>query len=185
MARNSRGKGKKAVVESEEEEEYTVEKILDRRERKDKVEYLLKWVGFPDSENTWEPEENLSCTDMITAFENKRKEDEKKLKKKVVEKKEKVVEKKEKVKRPLMLEDPEMNEEEENRPAKKKAGEEEVKSNLTGFDRNLVPEKIIGATDNVSDDGELHFLMKWKNRNRSNLRILFQQAKLIRFALKS
>lgn len=31
MARNSRGKGKKAVVESEEEEEYTVEKILDRR----------------------------------------------------------------------------------------------------------------------------------------------------------
>lgn len=105
-------------------------KLIFSRERKDKVEYLLKWVGFPDSENTWEPEENLSCTDMITAFENKRKEDEKKLKKvvekkeKVVEKKEKVVGKKEKVKRPLMLEDPEMNEEEENRPAKKKAGEE-------------------------------------------------------------
>ena len=61
---------------------------------------------------------------MIKAFENKRKEEEKKLRKKVVEKKEKVVEKKEKVKRPLMLEDPEINEEEENRPAKKKAGEE-------------------------------------------------------------
>ena len=60
---------------------------------------------------------------MIKAFENKRKEEEKKLRKKVVEKKEKVVEKKEKVKRPLMLEDPEINEEEENRPAKKKAGE--------------------------------------------------------------
>ena len=61
---------------------------------------------------------------MIKAFENKRKEEEKKLRKKVVEKKEKVVEKKEKVQRPLMLEDPEINEEEENRPAKKKAGED-------------------------------------------------------------
>ena len=31
-----------------EEEEYTVEKILDKRIRSNKTEYLIKWEGFPD-----------------------------------------------------------------------------------------------------------------------------------------
>ena len=32
----------------EEEEEYSVEKILDKRTTKGKVEYLIKWEGYPD-----------------------------------------------------------------------------------------------------------------------------------------
>ena len=31
-----------------EEEEYTVEKILDKRMRGGKTEYLIKWEGYPD-----------------------------------------------------------------------------------------------------------------------------------------
>merc|ERR1712228_111644 len=72
-----------AGSDAEPEEEYTVEKILDKRIRGGKTEYLIKWEGYPDSENTWEPEDNLDCPDLISAFEekSKQKKEEKKRKK--------------------------------------------------------------------------------------------------------
>ena len=50
--------------------------------RHGKVEYLIKWEGYPDSENTWEPQANLDCPDIIKAFEDaaKSKKDDKKRK---------------------------------------------------------------------------------------------------------
>uniref|UniRef100_A0A6N2NGF0 Chromo domain-containing protein n=1 Tax=Salix viminalis TaxID=40686 RepID=A0A6N2NGF0_SALVM len=36
------------------------------------LQYLIKWRGWPETSNTWEPLENLqSCSDVIDAFEER------------------------------------------------------------------------------------------------------------------
>ncbi|CEJ00559.1 Putative Chromodomain Y-like protein 2 Short=CDY-like 2 [Rhizopus microsporus] len=48
---------------------YEVEAILDKREFSTGVaEYLIKWKGYSEEHNTWEPEDNLNCPDILTAF---------------------------------------------------------------------------------------------------------------------
>ncbi|RWS28366.1 X-linked retinitis pigmentosa GTPase regulator-like protein, partial [Leptotrombidium deliense] len=57
------------------EEEYKVEEILDKRfNHQGKAEYFLKWEGYDESHNTWEPEENLECESLLAEFEQKRRD---------------------------------------------------------------------------------------------------------------
>merc|ERR1711990_509859 len=53
------------------EENYEVEDIVNHRHKKGKVEYLIRWKGYTDKDDTWEPEENLDCPDKITAYNKK------------------------------------------------------------------------------------------------------------------
>ena len=47
------------VIIVEGEEEFEVEKILDKRINRKRIEYLVKWKGYPEHDAQWEPLENL------------------------------------------------------------------------------------------------------------------------------
>lgn len=66
-----------------EDDMFIVDEIIDQRIRNGKLQYFVKWQGYPDPEdNTWEPAENLSsCPTVVEAFETKLKEKEDKRRK--------------------------------------------------------------------------------------------------------
>ncbi|XP_051992242.1 uncharacterized protein LOC127650689 isoform X2 [Xyrauchen texanus] len=141
MGKKQATKSKKDVQEVE---EFVVEKVMDQRVVNGKVEFFLKWKGFTDADNTWEPEENLGCPELIAAF---------------LESQKGVVEKTDSNKRKPSTDEPET---EESKAKRKK----EMSDKPRGFARNLDPERIIGATDS---SGELMFLMKWKDSDEADL----------------
>lgn len=51
-----------------EEEEFTVERIYAQRQMEGIRKYLIKWENYAEAESTWEPEENLSCPDLLKVF---------------------------------------------------------------------------------------------------------------------
>ena len=59
---------------SQEEEEYQVERIVEMRKMANGTfEYLVKWVGYPEEDNTWEVESNVSeCKEMINEIKQRK-----------------------------------------------------------------------------------------------------------------
>jgi len=57
-------------VESGDETYFEVDKILDKRMNGKRAQFLVKWVGYTETEATWEPAANLqNVKDMIKEFE--------------------------------------------------------------------------------------------------------------------
>ncbi|KAH7551973.1 reverse transcriptase [Bipolaris maydis] len=55
-----------------EDDEYEVEEIRDLRKIGSQWKYLVKWRGWPESHNTWEPEGNLTnCKSLVRDFHRK------------------------------------------------------------------------------------------------------------------
>lgn len=51
------------------EDEWEVEAILDCRINRNSMQYLIKWVGYPNEESTWEPLSNLTkMNDIMNQF---------------------------------------------------------------------------------------------------------------------
>src|SRR5690606_20418491 len=56
------------------EKEYEVEKILDKQKIGGEIKYLVKWVGYPLHEASWEPIQNLvNAQRMVKKFEERSK----------------------------------------------------------------------------------------------------------------
>jgi len=65
---------KPSSTTEDEQKEWVVEKVLRSRKRTDgTTEYLIKWDGWDDNDNTWEPEENLT-EELVVNFKNQEKE---------------------------------------------------------------------------------------------------------------
>lgn len=168
MPRKSKRSDDEDVDEEAKVEDYVVEKVVDKRNVKGKIQYLLKWKGYPDEENTWEPVENLDCEALIATFEETRK--------KSKDKRETKPEASEGRRRggSVQLETPVSEKRTRRatpgRPPKDRSIEEEfddaMKRPRGGFDRGLRPDRILGATD---ASGELMFLMKWLDSDEADL----------------
>ena len=143
------------ILLQDDEDEYIVEKILDKRVgHNGKSEYLLKWKGFGDEENTWEARDILKdrkdILDQIDNFDRKR----------LIDKR------KDEAKRKSSSGTPN---------SKKRPREDDVVGN-----KALPTTAVVAATDPWYGDlqkivgvnnsyGEVNFLIKWKDAQEAEL----------------
>lgn len=183
MLTMGKAKDSKASDSESSEEEYVVEKIVDRRERKGKIEYLLKWKGYDSSANTWEPKENLECPELIKAFEDTRVPAKKETKEKEKEKKKPKPssttgssgssKRKESDAENDATDDDDKDDNASTKSSKSKsttaAADNDAAASddgMNGFEKGYTPEKILGATE---ANNELLFLIQWKDKDKAQL----------------
>lgn len=164
------GKNLEHSLHNDEEEEldeteFIVEKILDRKVVHGEVFYLLKWKGFTDHENSWEPENNLDCPELISDFHKRNSNKSAKRSHDAIQHESNTSSNgnhstnssSKKSVRSSSLPD-----QQETIESSKKA----KNANDFGYGRGLEIEKILGATDAY---GELMFLIKWQTVEKPEL----------------
>ncbi|CAF1574903.1 unnamed protein product [Rotaria magnacalcarata] len=143
-------------------ERYEIERIVDKRYRNDNIEYFIKWRGYPDSQNTWEPSSNIQGeeeSELLAEYEA-------------------LVKRQQQQKTYNSGPRSTMN----NFSPNKRRQDEMINNNLkkrplstnhiqssntpTGFERGYEAERVLGATDSA---GELMLLVKWRNSDEADL----------------
>uniref|UniRef100_A0AAY4BGQ9 Chromo domain-containing protein n=1 Tax=Denticeps clupeoides TaxID=299321 RepID=A0AAY4BGQ9_9TELE len=130
-------------------------KVIDQRVgQTGRWSFFLKWKGFTDADNHWEPEENLGLSQSSSERSWTR--------------------------RRGWWRSPSPTKRKPSTESSERRGEQSQEeegggkmisaaSKPRGFARNLEPERIIGATDS---SGELMFLMKWKDSDEADLVVI-------------
>jgi hypothetical protein len=68
-------KAAKKVPDNLPEDVYEVEDVIGHRRYRGRVEYKIRWKGFSDKDDTWEPPENLSgAMELVVQFTNRQKQ---------------------------------------------------------------------------------------------------------------
>lgn len=140
-------------------QEFAVDKIIRRRIFNGRVEYFLKWKGFTDAENTWEPEDNLDCPELIETFLRSTsfsEENEEELNEQGFIPKEEMTEQETEI---SCLQSQQQTHTMQSNDDVLEPNDEQSES-PTDLSTYPEPECIIGSTDR---QGELMFLVKWKN----------------------
>ena len=57
---------------------FAAERILTKRKRKGKMQYKVKWLGYPENQSTWELEENILDKSLMEHFEHGQKRNQRK-----------------------------------------------------------------------------------------------------------
>ncbi|PAA66028.1 hypothetical protein BOX15_Mlig017863g3 [Macrostomum lignano] len=137
-------------------QEFMVEKILAMRRRHGKRQFKIRWKGYGPEEDTWEPEENCDCTELIEEF----------LKESAAKKRNQRSGRRPKQQQ-LQPQSPSATESVASEAAPSVGAlfnEEPLPSGPEGFERGLEPEKVVGA---AKLDGKLHLLVRWRDTDNS------------------
>lgn len=144
------------------EENFEVEEIVNHRFRKGKIQYLIRWKNYTSDDDTWEPKENLECPEKIEAYNKKAKVAEE------ISNQKKTLKRKSTAMGDSPMETDDKKESEIPKP--KDGAALALPTGQTDFSRFFTSkyeaERIVGATDEY---GELHFLIKWKNKKEADL----------------
>ena len=169
----------------DEEEVYEVEKILQKRKKGKKVEYLVKWKNYdgPD-DNTWEPAQSLEAVEIIEQFEKELQEKEevnlrekkerereaKELKeKKDLEAKELKEKKKHERETKEIEEKTNEHKEEGKQKAVKQKHDEEIENGLKSEEEEVEGAEQTEHTDNTNEtitNGEVQTINKQKEKKK-------------------
>lgn len=175
------------------EQEFIVERVLKKRvNREGVVEYFLKWMGYPDSYNSWEPQECLEGNELIADFERREAKnqggiigqqlvssssattattsylasDDDPSTSTVNPKPGKSSQKLSQSSKTSFV-TTSVSHVSSSGTSKGSASSSHKKHPETGFDRGLIPEKVMGITSNSRND--LLYLIKWKDHGGAEL----------------
>jgi hypothetical protein len=182
------------------EQEFIVERVLKKRvNREGVIEYFLKWLGYPDSYNSWEPQQLLLGNELIADFERREAKRNNKGKDssglghcETTSTTSSLLSSKETQEAPssnphsLNQTDVKLSQTRGNlssslvvspssklstspstSSATKGSTSTHKKHPESGFDRGLIPEKVMGITSNSRND--LLYLVKWKDHGGAEL----------------